>query len=207
MSISARPLADAQLAGVILAAGGSSRLGRPKQLLSWQGQTLIRRAVQASLALCGAGVTVVTGAFADDVTEALNDCPVSFVNNPDWQSGMAKSLQVAIMSLRAKKVEGVLITLCDQPLISVENLACLLNVWQTDRGRPIASSYGNVTGVPAIFPRTLFPALSELSGDAGARSVLANSSDVISVSMPDAGFDVDTKADLEQLLSGDFGGS
>jgi molybdenum cofactor cytidylyltransferase len=207
MTVSAMPLADAKLAGVILAAGGSSRLGRPKQLLSWQGETLVRRAVQASLALCGAGITVVTGAFADDVVQALHGCPVSFVNNPDWQSGMAKSLQAAITSLPAEKLEGVLITLCDQPLISVENLACLLNVWQTAPGRPIASSYGNVTGVPAIFPRTLFPVLSELSGDAGARSVLANSSDVISVPMPNAAFDVDTQADLEQLLSGDFGGS
>ncbi len=86
MTVSAMPLADAKLAGVILAAGGSSRLGQPKQLLSWQGETLVRRAVQASLSLCGAGVTVVTGAFADDVVQALHDCPVSFVNNPDWQS-------------------------------------------------------------------------------------------------------------------------
>ena len=207
MTVADMPLAHSKLAGVVLAAGGSRRLGQPKQLLMWQGEPLVRRAVQTSLSLCGAGVTVVTGAFADDVAQALHGCPVSVVNNPDWQAGMATSLQAASRSLTAPTIEGVLITLCDQPLLSVENLACLLNVWQTAPDRPIASSYGNVTGVPAIFPRTLFPMLSELSGDAGARLVLANSSDVISVPMPNAAFDIDTKADLEQLLSGDFGGS
>jgi len=207
MTVADMPLADPKLAGVVLAAGGSSRLGQPKQLLMWQGEPLVRRAVQTSLSLCGAGVTVVTGAFADDVVRALHGCAVSVVNNPDWPAGMATSLQAAIRSLTEPKIEGVLITLCDQPLLSVENLACLLNVWQTAQDRPIASSYGNVTGVPAIFPRTLFPMLSALSGDAGARSVLVDNSEAILVAMPNAAFDVDTKADLEQLLSGEFGGS
>jgi molybdenum cofactor cytidylyltransferase len=192
------------LAGIVLAAGGSSRLGQAKQLVVYQGETLVKRAVTAALSLCGAGVTVVTGCSAEAVTAVLQQSPVNIVYNPDWKDGIASSLRAAISEVnsevRSNDLEGVLICLCDQPLITAEDLARLSNVWHTSPHEPAAASYANILGVPAIFPPAYFSALMELDGDAGARSVLVKAPDVSVVDMPVAGFDIDTETDLEELF-------
>ena len=143
------------LAGVILAAGGSSRLGRSKQLCEWKGKPLICHAVEASLAVCGEEVVVVTGADATEVEAKLQSYSVQIARNMGWETGMAASLQTGVRQLRGGKITGVLVLLCDQPMISVDDLTSLVNVWNALPEHPAASQYGGVYGVPAIYAAVL----------------------------------------------------
>lgn len=188
------------LAGIVLAAGGSRRLGRPKQLVVYRGEMLVQRAVAVALPFCGAGITVVTGESASETRNALRGTPANIVFNPGWKDGLSTSLRAAMAAIPYPGIDGVLICLCDQPLVTGEDLASLINVWQTAPDRPAAASYSGTLGVPAVFPPAYFAALMELSGDTGARSVLQAAEHVSVVSMPGAALDVDTEADLEELL-------
>lgn len=187
------------LAGVILAAGGSRRLGQPKQLCEWHGKPLVCHAVEASLAVCGADVVVVTGAHANEVEARLQAYPVQIARNMDWEAGMAGSLRTGIQQLCGGEIMGVLVTLCDQPMISVDDLTSLVNVWHTLPEHPAASQYRGVHGVPAIFPKHSLAALMTLQGDTGARSLLDAYPKVSGVEMPSAAFDIDTVEDLAKL--------
>ncbi len=187
------------LAGVILAAGGSRRLGQPKQLCEWEGKPLICHAVETSLAICGADVIVVTGANASEVEASIHNYPVRIARNPDWEMGMSASLRTGIQQLCGTKISGVLVMLCDQPLLNVDDLTHLVTVWQTLPEEPAASTYKGVTRVPAIFPEHCLPALMTLQGDTGARSLLDAYPTVSSVEIPSAAFDIDTVEDLARL--------
>jgi len=194
-------LPDRSLAGLVLAAGGSSRLGQPKQLYEWRGTPLVCRAVEACLEVCGAGVVVVTGAHAHEVEARLESYPVQIVRNSGWKTGMAGSLQAGIQKLRGSSFSGVLISLCDQPRLDSGDLASLANVWQTSPELPAAARYKGIIGVPAIFPGDYLDSLLNLQGDQGARSLLSACASVSSVEMPAAAFDIDTVADLARLES------
>jgi molybdenum cofactor cytidylyltransferase len=187
------------LAGLVLAAGGSSRLGYPKQLLIWRGKPLIQYAVEQSLAVCGAGVVVVTGADSTDIATILQVQNVELVANPEWQAGVATSLRAGINALQSRPLGGVLITLCDQPLVKTHDLARLADIWQAAPHLPAAARYGNVVGVPAIFPVGYFDQLAGLEGDAGARTLLRANSTCRIMDMPDAALDIDTAEDIERL--------
>ena len=192
-------VANRSLAGIILAAGGSSRLGRPKQLCEWRGKPLVCHAVEACLAVCGGGLVVVTGAHAQEVEARLQIYPVRIVRNDDWQTGMSGSLQAGIQELRGSNFAGLLISLCDQPLLNADDLVSLVDVWQAAPDLPAAARYDRVTGVPAIFPSSSLGALAQLQGDEGARSLLAACPTVSRVEMPAAAFDIDTVDDLARL--------
>ncbi len=189
----------AKLAGVLLAAGASTRLGRPKQLIEWRGQTLISRAVANLVSMCGVRVTVVTGAHADEVESDLADRKVIFVHNPDWQSGMASSLRVGVNAAAGSPADALLVMLCDQPLITLDDLVRLADVWQNQPNCPVAAGYGAICGVPAIIPAALLPELSALQDDSGARAFLRNRDDVQIVDLSTALLDIDTVEDLLQL--------
>ncbi len=189
----------AKLAGVLLAAGASTRLGRPKQLIEWRGQTLISRAVANLVSMCGARVTVVTGAHAVEVESDLADRKVIFVHNPDWQSGMASSLRVGVNAAADSPADALLVMLCDQPLITLDDLVRLADVWQNQPNCPVAAGYGAICGVPAIIPAALLPELSALQDDSGARAFLRNRDDVQVVDISTALLDIDTVEDLLQL--------
>jgi molybdenum cofactor cytidylyltransferase len=187
------------LAGLVLAAGGSRRFGAPKQLIDWHGKPLVCHAVASSLAVCGAGVTVVTGAAAQQVEACLTNWPVQIVCNPAWQSGMAGSLQAGIAALRRPAIEGLLILLCDQPLVRASELASMVDVWQTAPHQPVAANYNNVAGAPAIFPAACLELFDGLTGDQGARALLNDGLNCHYVAMPAAAHDIDTADDLERV--------
>jgi molybdenum cofactor cytidylyltransferase len=187
------------LAGVILAAGGSRRLGQPKQLCEWEGKSLICRAVETSLAICGADVIVVTGANASEVEASISSYPIQIARNLNWEAGMSASLRTGIQKLCGSEISGVLVMLCDQPMLNVGDLTRLVTVWQTLPEEPAAAEYKGVTRVPAIFPEHRLPALMALQGDTGARALLDAYPTVSSVEIPSAAFDIDTVEDLARL--------
>lgn len=192
--------APANLAALVLAAGGSSRYGRCKQLVVVNGASLVCRAV-AKLAplLPPERIGVVVGAEWEAVERELAEWRVNIVRNPHWRQGLASSLKAGINSLPSE-CAAALVTLCDQPLVSSQSLRQLLNLWAAQPRRISAAQFAGAVGAPAIFPRDFYPELLELEGDAGAKSVMARHPErLVALPIPEAEFDLDTPADLEKL--------
>lgn len=187
-----------RLAGIVLAAGVATRFGGPKQAALVRGVPLVRRAAEAALACCPAGVVVVTGAHAGATSGCLLGLAVHVAHNPAWADGMAASLRTGLAALPADAT-ACLVALADQPGVDARELARLAAAWQVQPARVAAAHYGGQLGAPAIFPAAHWPALRALAGDAGARAVLADLAargGVTAVAMPAAARDVDTPADL-----------
>lgn len=187
---------DCELHCLVLAAGESQRLGSPKQLLTIDDETLLHRVCREAQSVCP-NVTVVLGAQAAAVTQAIDDLPVMRIHNPDWQEGIASSLRAGVMALPAT-ADGVLILLCDQPTVSARHFQLLIDAWQRQPATIVASAYNGLFGVPIIFPRDDFAGLVTLSGDHGARDLLKQDK-VCNVDIPAAACDIDTPADVEEL--------
>jgi molybdenum cofactor cytidylyltransferase len=192
-----------KLAGLILAAGGSRRLGRPKQTLQWQGKAMLCSAVEACLPVCQAGLVVVTGARAAEVETCLESYPVTVVRNPDWAKGISGSLRAGLAALRPCTFAGLLLSLGDQPLVTPDDIVRLADAWVASPEQPAAAHYNGMRGVPAIFPASFCGELMALTGDEGARRVLRAATECSEVAMPAAAMDIDTPSDLEALLLGD----
>ena len=190
-----------RIGALVLAAGGSSRLGRPKQLVAYRGEPLVQRAAAAAVAAGAAPVVVVLGAHAAAVASALGGLPgVTTVTNEEWAQGMASSLVAGIRALTAMAVwDAVLITLSDQPLVDARALGTLVAAFDDSR-RIVAAEYGGAVGVPALIGREHLDDLLRLSGDAGAgRWLRARLAAVTRVPMPGAALDVDTLEDVVAL--------
>ncbi len=193
-----------KIAGVVLAAGASSRLGFPKQLVQFDGETLVRRASRAVLLASFSPVVVVVGANSDRVIDEIAGLPVTPVSNPDWASGMASSIHAGLRAALKcdSEVTAVLFTLCDQPLVSDKHLMALAALFSESRQPIAAAAYNATCGVPAIFGKPMYPRLLALHGEAGARKVIcANLHNVAQLPLPAAAFDIDTEADLDAVRS------
>jgi molybdenum cofactor cytidylyltransferase len=186
------------LAGIVLAAGASQRLGRPKQLVEWNGVPLIVRTVVAMRRHCNLGVSCILGAHAEEIRAALDGHDVRIIINTDWCEGIATSIRAGIESVPAD-AQAVLLTVCDQPLVSDLDYARLVTHWRDDPAAITVAGYGDDYGVPAIFPVAYRGELAELRGDRGAKSVIDCTSRRQIVAMPDAAFDIDDKDDLQRL--------
>lgn len=187
--------AKSQVAGVILAAGASRRLGEAKQLLKLDGRTLLEIAID-NLQPAVDQIFVVVGARAPLVVQSLHQRPVKLVENPDWNQGMSTSVREGIKAV-GFRCEAALIAACDQPLVTTGHYLALLAAWRAAPARVVATCYGdNSSGIPAIFPARLFDRLTALTGDRGARGLLHDAATVLNA---DAGQDIDTRADYEAL--------
>ena len=191
------------LPAIILAAGASRRLGRPKQLLELDGETLLARAIRAAQNGGAAPVLVVLGAGAHAIAGSVPVNDVITALNPEWQEGIASSLRVGVRSLHAcmPDAPGVVLMVCDQPRLSAAHVRTLIDSFhQNSQSAAVASTYGGVRGIPAVFPQALFPRLLALTGDKGARGILADPQCPM-VEVPFAGgeIDIDFPADLERL--------
>ena len=194
-----------KLAAVLLAAGGSSRMGRPKQLLRIENEALVARMARRLIDLAPGSVMVVTGSAWQAVNDQLSGLPLQIVHNPRWEEGMASSLAAGVKNLPAE-IDGVLIMLCDQWRVGLADLQELVQAWTTDISLITAACWQNegwqVIGPPAIFPSSLFEELTALKGDRGARVVIENHRDRAAfVAMKNARFDLDEPADLEVFLT------
>lgn len=184
------------IAGLLLAAGSSSRLGRPKQLIEFDGETLIRRAANALINAGCEPVIVVLGSEVELSKQQLNGLNVRIAENAAWQTGMSSSIREGMSHVILENVDGVLISVCDQPQVTAGHLQTLATRFAETHAAVTAAEYDNILGVPAVFSRELFDDLMNLTGDKGARDLIRNHP-AVSVSMPEAAFDIDTEADLE----------
>lgn len=184
---------------VLLAAGGSSRLGRPKQLVVHQGRTLVRRAAEAAVSAGNGPVVVVLGAQHEAVASELTGLSVQTVVHADWAAGPGGSLQAGLRVLTST-VDAVVVMLCDQVRVDSAHLRALVETWRQTGAAVVASAYEGTRGVPALFSRAVFAELESLGPEQGARGVIARDpSRVVEVPLPGGGEDVDTAADVARL--------
>jgi molybdenum cofactor cytidylyltransferase len=184
---------------LVLAAGASTRLGQPKQLVKLGGRPALHRVVSNCVSVAGNAVTVVLGASAQEMTHLLGHSPASVVINRQWEEGIAASIRRGLAAMPTT-CEAVMIVLGDQVAVTADDLKRLVNAWKQEEGVIAAAMYDHHVGVPAIFPRICFSELAQLRGDQGARLILErNSYRLARVAMPNAGVDLDTPADLATL--------
>lgn len=184
----------------MLAAGGSSRFGAPKQLVEHGGVPVVRRAAMAALEAGARSVVVVLGADSDKVLPALVGLPgVRVALNTRWEQGLASSLASGLSALAENpEIDAALVMLADQPFIDAYALRNLIDAFGPNR--IVASAYSNTIGVPAIIGREHFAELSMLEGDRGAGPWLRERrSKVTAIPLPASPLDIDTPEDVERL--------
>lgn len=188
-----------KIGAVLLAAGASTRMGAPKQLIPFDGRTLLRRAAEAAVGSGASTVVVVLGSRAEQMIPELAGLSVQPVVNAEWAAGMSTSLRLGIGTLMAMApdTEAALVTLCDQPFVTGAHLAGLVTSFRP----PItASHYNGTLGVPAVFRSTLFGDLSSLEGDAGARRLIQlHAFETTAFDLAEAAIDLDTPIDLNSF--------
>jgi molybdenum cofactor cytidylyltransferase len=191
------------IGAVILAAGASSRMGKPKQLLEFRGQTLVRRATLAAREAGCDPVVVVTGAHVETLEKELRGLNLRPINNPKWESGIGSSIRAGVQALLETddKVTALILMLCDQPFVTSAILSGLLTAHRETGREIVASSYGGTFGVPALFGKAFFPELVRLKNDAGAKQVIQRHlARVHLLPFPQGEIDLDTPADFARLL-------
>jgi molybdenum cofactor cytidylyltransferase len=192
------------IATIILAAGEARRMGQPKQLMQIQGQSLVKRAVSTAQSVSDE-VVVVTGAYQELVRKEVASLGVTTVHNSEWSSGMGSSIRTGIQKVMSfsSVPSGVIIMLCDQPLVNQQLLQQLIKVHQETSKPLVASTYGDVLGVPALFAESLFPELLKLQGKIGAQKIIAlYAAEAASVDFPEGADDVDTPEDFARIKEG-----
>ena len=200
--------AAGSVVAVLLAAGCAARFGSAKQLAPINGVALVRRAAQA-IAANGVELLVVTGAYAEEVAEALSGIPASLIHNPQWQQGMGESIACGARELlgRGTSPSACLLCLADQPLIGAAQLQRVLSAATEQPRHIIACNHGETPagetlGPPCLFPAEFLAELARLSGAKGARALLEKHRQrVITLAMPEAARDIDAPEDYARARS------
>ena len=187
---------------IILAAGASTRMGTPKQLLTYRGRSFIRHITEVAIASACQPIAVVLGAHAERIKPEISQLPVQIVENQQWAEGMSTSIRVGLEALLAvnQDLEAVAIALCDQPFVSFPILERIVEAYHFT-GKPIiASEYAGTLGVPVLFSCTLFSEIMALKGTEGAKQIIRKHiHEVFSVPFPEGSIDIDTPNDYAQL--------
>lgn len=192
-----------KLGAVLLAAGPSTRLGQPKQLVRVGGEALARRAARLLTEAGVDEVLVVTGCQGERVEEELQGLPVQVVRNRDWSLGMGSSINSGARAM-PPEVGGVLVMACDQWRLEAADLEALIAAWSSDISRIYLACWDEgkafVSGPPVIFPGKLIPELKSMLENRGARQLVDRYMDIVEfVKLPNAAFDLDRPEDLEKL--------
>lgn len=186
---------------LILAAGASKRLGQPKQLVAFQDKNLLQHTIDSTGDLDLCTKVLIVGANAKEVLKQVNIHNYHTCLNEEWEEGMGSSLSAGLkesLTLEAD-LEAIMVLVVDQPFINGELLQSLVESYNSSKCI-VASKYGEVTGVPAVFDKKYFGELLNLSGDQGAKRILKKHQVVLETVRFDQGnFDIDTPEDLDQL--------
>ncbi len=187
---------SAHLHVLVLAAGASTRLGQPKQLVPIAGRPALQHVISNAVAVAGSDVTVILGAQAADITRLLQHSSASVLINRQWEEGISTSIRCGVSSL-SPGCDAVLLVLGDQVAVTAFDLKRLISAWNGQDTVLAASTYAGQLGVPAIFPRWCFTELMQLRGDQGAKAIInRHASRLIHVPMPNAALDLDTPEDV-----------
>ena len=188
---------------LILAAGNSTRFGSTKQLLRFNGKTLLQHAIEEATEAGADPVVVVLGANANEVSASIDTTTVEIVLNNRWEEGMASGIVAGIrkVSSVSEHVHNMIIAVCDQPFISSALFKQLYQTQTESQKGIVACSYADTIGTPVLFTQQYFEHLLALHGDEGAKKLLTTfATDVATVHFPNGNFDIDTEADYQELL-------
>ena len=189
---------------IILAAGKASRMGKPKQLLTYQGSSLISHAVKIGLNSNCRPVIVVLGAYKEQVKPQIDKLPIEIIENSDWETGMSSSIRAGINAINQSNsnLDSVIIALADQPLISEAVFNQLIKEYRDTNNKIIAAAYDDIVGVPALFDKNFLSELMDIEGDRGAKALIRKYRDeVLTIPVAEAAIDIDTQDDYQKLLS------
>ena len=189
---------------IILAAGSSSRMGKPKQLLPWKGRTLLRHAAETALATSLRPILVVLGLESEICQNELVGLEIVSVINPRWSDGMGTSVAAGIAALKkqAPDATGALLILVDQPDVTSEFLESMAVHWSNGKVPIAATKYPHGGGVPAIFSSSYFAELRALNEDRGARQIIYRGASSVVLLQPPMEFaDLDTPAHYKTRIN------
>ena len=187
---------------IVLAAGDSTRLGRPKQLVEFDGGTLLGHVVTTAIAVSPAHTVVVLGASAAVVRPDVELFAATVVMNNGWKEGIAGSIRLGVETITSTNpnLRAVIMLTCDQPRVTVHLLREMISCYDLITNRIVACEYGDGIGIPALFDRAYFRALRGLRGGNGGKKILLGNLDqIIGVPFPGGAFDVDSERDLDRL--------
>ena len=187
---------------LLLAAGSSSRMGKPKMLLPDNGKTFLQHAIDEIKKVKGSGLLVVTGCYHELLESILSAQQIAFVENKNWEKGIGPSIQEGVKYIvnHYSIADNIIILVCDQPYISSALLNELIETKQQSGKGIIASAYNGTMGTPVLFDKKYFEQLALLNGQYGAKKIIqANQADVAEVAFPLGAVDIDTEEDYEKL--------
>ena len=187
---------------LILAAGNSSRLGEPKQLLNFNGKTLLRNVVNEAIKVTES-VIVVTGSNHSQISREIEDFEVKIVENINWDQGMGSSIKIGINQLlnRFSEVQNIIISVCDQPFIEASVFSDLIQMQKISQKGIVASKYSDTLGTPVLFTKKYFEEISKLSGQEGAKKVTQKfKDDIAEIIFEKGAIDIDTQSDYQKLI-------
>lgn len=196
-------MAMKSVAAIIVAAGSSSRLGQPKQMLPIDGEPMLQRAIRIAHEAGASPVFVVLGAHRELIQNRLDLANASIVINDGWREGLASSVRAGVRAAgqQAPEASGLLLMVCDQPRVTAEHLRRMIDAFASQpESTAIASVYAGTRGIPAIFPRSAASELCALQGDKGARGLLAQPRrSVFEITLEGGEVDIDRAEDLTAL--------
>ena len=193
-----------KIGAVILAAGESSRFGRPKQLVQFRGKSLVRRVVDAAKDANCSAIVVVLGSRREQIERELKETAAIVAENEDWRRGIGSSIRVGVESAvnQAPDIEAIVLLTCDQPFLKTDTIERLITTREKTKKAIVASSYSKTLGVPALFDRSCFQELLALDDETGAKTIiLSNRERVAELLFPEGKIDIDTAADYEKLTA------
>jgi molybdenum cofactor cytidylyltransferase len=186
---------------VLLAAGAGSRMGQIKPLAKWQNLTFVARLLEQVQPL-PFPVALILGAHRQPIEATLEQCltynsHIQILNNQQWQHGMSTSIRLGVEHF--KDCDAVMFIAVDQVLIQTQHIESMISKWRQHPTSIHCARYAKTYGIPAIFPAQFFPELLSLSGEKGAKPIIAKSASTVFINMPEAAIDIDTQQQLEQL--------
>ena len=188
---------------VLLAAGMSSRLGRPKQLLAYQGDYLVNHAIKATEQVKDAVTVVIIGAEAETLLNEIKNVGVKVVLNQQFKEGMSSSIRCGVQYIQDydRNIENIIIMVCDQPFVTAEYLHTLMERHAHTGAPMVASRYASSHGVPALFHKALFQSMGEINDHHGAKKIIeANLPIAEIVDFQEGAYDIDTPDDMSRLF-------